>query len=416
MKQLLPNVTVFDPHSPHHGQTVDLLLKDGAIVAIGESIDTAGAQVLEAARGRMVSPGWVDARARCGEPGYEERETYASLAGAASHGGFTHVAVMPSTLPPRDSRPHIEGLERATASLPIEFLPIGAVSKGLQGAQLAEMLDMQDAGAVSFSDDQHALDNPHLLQLALQYTADLGTTIQSFAYERSLCPSGQAHEGKQALRQGMTPIPALAETLRIQRDLAIHAYAGGNLHIAGVSTAEGVALIREAKASGQIVTADVAIANLVGTDDDIIGFDSTYKILPPLRSDADQEALWNGLLDGTLDLVVSDHQPMDTETKDCEWGQAHFGAATLEHAFGWFRHKNPSNEALERWVVAVAHNTRKLYQLGDCTIKVGMPADITVFALDGSSEGQHTKGVNVPSWTQNGRAIGTILGDQVTGL
>jgi dihydroorotase len=214
----------------------------------------------------------------------------------------------------------------------------------------------------------------------------------------------------------MSPIPVLAETLRIQRDLAIHAYAGGNLHIAGVSTAEGVALLREAKATGQAVTADVAIANLVGSDKDIAGFDSTYKTLPPLRSEADQEALWSGLLDGTLDLIVSDHNPMDTETKDCEWGQAHFGAATVEHAFGWFRHKNPSHEALERWVEAVAHNTRQLYHLGECTIKVGMPADLTIFALDGSAEGQYTKGVNIPHWTQNGRAIGTILGDQVTGL
>ncbi|NDH90193.1 MAG: hypothetical protein EBZ22_04800 [Flavobacteriia bacterium] len=107
---------------------------------------------------------------------------------------------------------------------------------------------------------------------------------------------------------------------------------------------------------------------------------------------------------------------MDTETKDCEWGQAHFGAATIEHAFGWFRHKNASHEALERWVEAVAHVTRSLYNLGECVIKVGMPADLTVFALDGSAEGQHTKGVNVPSWTQNGRAIGTVLGEQITGL
>jgi dihydroorotase len=416
MKQLLPHVTVIDPRSPHHGETVDLLLEDGAITAIGANLDATGAEVLEGARGRMVSPGWVDARARSGEPGHEERETYASLAAAGAHGGFTHVAVMPSTSPARDSRPHVEALERATAHLPIELLAVGAVSKGLEGQQLAEMMDMQDAGAVSFSDDQHALNNPHLLQLALQYTADLEASIQSFAFEKSLCPSGQAHEGTHALRQGMSPIPVLAETLRIQRDLAIHAYAGGNLHLAGISTAEGVALIRAAKAAGQNVTADVAIANLVGSDADIQGFDSTYKVLPPLRSDSDQKALWEGFMDGTLDFVVSDHNPMDTETKDCEWGQAHFGAATIEHAFGWFRHKNASHEALERWVEAVAHVTRSLYNLGECVIKVGMPADLTVFALDGSAEGQHTKGVNVPSWTQNGRAIGTVLGEQITGL
>ena len=416
MKILLPHVLIMDPRSPHHGQTVDLLLEDGSIVAIGDTLDARGATVLESARGRLVSPGWVDGRARSGEPGHEERETYTSLAHAASHGGFTHVAVMPSTTPARDSRPHVEALHQATGSLTVEFLPIGAVSKGLQGEQMAEMLDMLEGGAVAFSDDTHSISNPHLLQLALQYSADLPTHVQSFAYERHLCPSGQAHEGVVALSQGLSPIPTLAESLRIQRDVMIQEYAGGHLHIAGVSSAEGVEAIRAAKARGQQISADVAIANLIGTEEDIRGFDSTYKVLPPLRSSEDREALWEGFMDGTLDLVVSDHQPMDTEAKDCEWGQALFGAATIEHTFGWYRHLYPSHEALERWIEAVAHRARELYHLGTCEIKVGMPADLTVFALDGSAEGLATKGVNVPSWTQNGRAVGTILGSHITGL
>lgn len=416
MKILLPHVLIMDPRSPHHGQTVDLLLEDGSIVAIGDTLDARGATVLESARGRLVSPGWVDGRARSGEPGHEERETYTSLAHAASHGGFTHVAVMPSTTPARDSRPHVEALHQATGSLPVELFPIGAVSKGLQGEQMAEMLDMLEGGAVAFSDDTHSISNPHLLQLALQYSADLPTHVQSFAYERHLCPSGQAHEGVVALSQGLSPIPTLAESLRIQRDVMIQEYAGGHLHIAGVSSAEGVEAIRAAKARGQQISADVAIANLIGTEEDIRGFDSTYKVLPPLRSSEDREALWEGFMDGTLDLVVSDHQPMDTEAKDCEWGQALFGAATIEHTFGWYRHLYPSHEALERWIEAVAHRARELYHLGTCEIKVGMPADLTVFALDGSAEGLATKGVNVPSWTQNGRAVGTILGSHITGL
>ena len=416
MKILLPHVLIMDPRSPHHGQTVDLLLEDGSIVAIGDTLDARGATVLESARGRLVSPGWVDGRARSGEPGHEERETYTSLAHAASHGGFTHVAVMPSTTPARDSRPHVEALHQATGSLTVEFLPIGAVSKGLQGEQMAEMLDMLEGGAVAFSDDTHSISNPHLLQLALQYSADLPTHVQSFAYERHLCPSGQAHEGVVALSQGLSPIPTLAESLRIQRDVMIQEYAGGHLHIAGVSSAEGVEAIRAAKARGQQISADVAIANLIGTEEDIRGFDSTYKVLPPLRSSEDREALWEGFMDGTLDLVVSDHQPMDTEAKDCEWGQALFGAATIEHTFGWYRHLYPSHEALERWIEAVAHRARELYHLGTCEIKVGMPADLTVFALDGSAEGLATKGVNVPSWTQNGRAVGTILSSHITGL
>lgn len=416
MKMLLPHVLIMDPRSPHHGQTVDILLDDEAIAAIGPDLDGQGAEIIEGARGRLVSPGWVDGRARCGEPGREERESYLSLAKAAAHGGFTHIAVMPSTAPARDSRPHIESLQQSTSGYPVEFLGIGSVSKKLQGEQLSEIMDMLEGGAVAFSDDLNSIRHPHLLQLALQYSADLPTHIQSFAFEKDLCPTGQAHEGAVALSQGLSPIPSLAESLRIQRDLMIQAYAGGHLHIAGLSTAEGVEAVRAAKARGQQITADVAIANLVGSEGDIIGFDSTYKLLPPLRSTEDREALWEGFLDGTIDMVVSDHQPMDSEAKNCEWGLAEFGAATIEQAFGWYRQVNPSHKALERWVEAVAHQARTLYNLGECEIKVGMPADLTLFALDGSSEGQFTKGVNVPQWLQNGRAVGTIFGSQITGL
>jgi len=416
MKYILPSVTVIDPRSSHNGQTVDIAVEDGAIVAIDANLEAAGATPIEGARGRLISPGWIDGRARCGEPGNEERETYASLSQAASHGGFTHVVLMPSTFPVRDSRPHIEALESATEALATSFLPVGAISKDMAGVQLAEMADMYAAGALSFSDDQHSIDQAHLLQLALQYTSDLEVVIQSKAHEPGICPLGQAHEGAQALSQGLAPIPVLAETLRIQRDLAILNYAGGRLHIAGVSSAEGVEMIRKAKSQGLSVTSDVCIANLVGTDRDIQGFDTRYKTLPPLRSESDQDALWAGFMDGTIDTVVSDHQPMDEESKNCEWGLATFGAATIEHAFGWYRHKNSSHEGLERWIEAVCHTNREIYQLGACVVRVGMPADLTVFAIDGSAEGLKTRGVNVPQWTQNGRAIGTILGDRLSGF
>lgn len=414
MKILLPQVLVIDPPSPHNGKTVDILLSDGAIEAIGLDLDQKNVNVIEAARGRMVSPGWIDGRARSGEPGHEERETYSSLAFAAAQGGFTQVAVMPSTTPPRDARPHIESLIQASQSLPVALLPIGSISKRIEGEHLAELTDMHLAGAVGFSDDVYGLDHAHLLQLALQYAQDMDVSIQSFAFDRSINPNGQAHEGAMALSQGLSPISILAESLRVQRDLAIHAYAGGRLHIAGLSTVEAVEMVRSAKANGQDVTADVAIANLIGTEADIQGFDSTYKVLPPLRSLGDKEALWGGLLDGTIDMVVSDHNPMDTEAKSCEWGQALFGAATIEHAFGWYHHVNASHEALERWIEAVAYQPRKLYQLGTCTVKVGMPADLTIFTLDGSAEQTHTKAMNTPSWTQNGRAIGIVRGKKVT--
>ena len=411
MKTLIPNVHIIDPQSPYHDSTMDILVVDGAISAIGKQLDPQGAKRWELASGRCISPGWIDIRSQCGQPGNEERENYESLMASAAHGGFTHVALLPTTNPVRDSRPHIEALDHLVSKLPVKLLPLGSVSQGIKGVHLAEMQDMLNAGAVGFTDDIGGLNNPQVLQLALEYSSNMGVAIQSMAYDNQLSPQGQAHEGEVAVHMGLSPIPSLAEVTRIQRDLAIHTYAGGRLHIANVSSMEGVDLIRQAKAAGSTVTADVNIANLVGTESDIADFNSAYKTLPPLRSHADREALWEGLNDGTLDIIAMDHRPMDIEHVDCEWGKAAFGIASLDHAFGWFREVHSNSKALGQWIEAVCHAPRELYGLGKCVINVGAPADFTLFALDGSYDDWLTLGENRPDWSQNGRAIGTMLGN-----
>ena len=417
MKLILPKVIITDPRSPHNGEQKDIMIKDGQITAIADNIEKIeGYAMLESFRGRWISPGWVDTRSRCGEPGFEQRETYLSLSFAASNGGYTNVAVLPSTNPTRDSRPHIESLIQSTENLDVNFLPLGSISNNLKGEKLSEIFDMQIAGAVGFSDDKNQIKNPNLLQLALQYSSDLNTSIQTFCYETELSPEGQIHEGDISANNGLCPIPALSEILRIKRDISIHEYTGGKLHITSVSTAEGVDLIREAKKTQQGLTADVSVANLIGTENDLEDFDSTYKTLPPLRSESDKEALWRALLDGTIDIVASDHNPMDIESKDCEFGRAKFGAATIEHSFAWYRAVNPSQEALNKWIEAVSHNPRELYNLGQCVIKVGCPSDFTIFANDGSVVKKKSKGINVPKWPQNGRAVGTILNENIIEL
>lgn len=227
--------------------------------------------------------------------------------------------------------------------------------------------------------------------------------------ERSLCPTGVAHEGASALRSGMAPIPSVAEVLRVQRDLALAEYAGGGLHLMGISCAESVRLIREAKARGLDVTADVCIANLVGTDGDVEGYDTAYKLLPPLRSADDQAALWDGLRDGSIDVVVSDHHPMDHELKSCEWGSAHFGASTLDACFGWYNARSGAPEDLALWVEAAAHRPRALFGLGPVTVNVGSPADFTIFSLDELPAPSASIGVNRPKWPVRGTAVGIVL-------
>jgi len=408
---ILPSVHVVDPRSPFHGHTVDLLIKDGQIQAIDSPGALTGAPEVAWAKGMMLSPGWIDGRARSGAPGHEERETYGSLAAAALRGGFTHVALMPSTHPARDNRPAIEALPEYSH---LAWIPVGALTQSLQGEKLAELADMCAAGALAFSDDKRPVDHPHTLQLALEYAHGLEVRVWSFPFERNLCPTGVAHEGLSALKSGMAPIPALSETIRVQRDLAIAEYAGGGLHLSGLSCAESVEMVREAKARGVDVSADVAIANLVGTDSDIESYDTAVKLMPPLRSSVDQQALWDGAFDGTIDLIVSDHDPMDHELKNCEWGSASFGASTIEQCFSWYCAVRSDRPALEAWVEAVAHRPRTLFGLGSVHVNIGSPADFTVFNVDGQSTGTDSLGVNVPSWPRQGCAVGTVLNEEVS--
>jgi len=357
---ILPSVQVVDPRSPFHGRTVDLLVVDGQVRAIDDANSLSNAPLIEWARGLLLSPGWIDGRARSGAPGHEERENYDSLVAAACNGGFTHVALMPSTHPARDNRPSIEAIPEYDS---LAWIPVGALTQGLSGERLAELSDMREAGALAFSDD----------------------------------------------KSGMAVIPRLAETVRVQRDLAIVEYAGGAIHLSGLSCEESVELVRQAKLKGINATADVAIANLVGSESDVESYNTAYKVLPPLRSESDQMALWAGLFDGTIDLVVSDHDPMDHELKNCEWGSASFGAATIERTFGWFMAKQSSQDALELWVEAVAHRARRIFGLGTVTVNVGSPADFTLFRLDGEPKERASLGVNYPDWQQVGRAEAVVL-------
>jgi dihydroorotase len=408
---ILPSIHVVDPRSPFHGRTVDVLIRDGQVQAIDSPGLISGAPEVDWARGMMLSPGWIDGRARSGAPGHEERETFDSLSEAALRGGFTHVALMPSTHPARDNRPSIEALPEYAH---VSWIPVGALTQGLSGEKLAELADMRAAGALAFSDDKNPVDRPHTLQLALEYAQGLEARVWSFPMERNLCPTGVAHEGLSALKSGMAPIPTLSETIRVQRDIAIAEYAGGGLHLVGLSCAESVAMVRDAKARGIDVTADVAIANLVGTDSDIESYDTSVKLMPPLRSGMDQQALWDGIMDGSIDAIVSDHDPMDHEQKNCEWGSAGFGAATIEQCFSWYTAVRSDQIALNAWVEAVAHGPRALFGIGSVTVNVGSPADFTLFNVDGQRAGKATLGVNVPSWSKQGYAVGTVLNEVAT--
>lgn len=329
---LLRQVTVLDPGGPLHNQTVDLRITDGRLVKAGAKLPKGDSELI-AVDGLHASPGWVDLRAHFRDPGEEYKEGLVNGLDAAAAGGFTAVAVLPSTQPAVDQGASVEYLLRKGQGHAVRVLPLGALTKGNKGEQLAELYDMHQAGAVAFTDDLAPARNTRLMLLALQYAQNFDGRVMAMAQDADLALLGQMHEGVMSTRLGLRGIPAMAEPIRLARDLRLLEYTGGRLHVDVVSTAGGVELVRQAKAKKLRVTASVAAHHLMLDDGVLRGFDSNYKVMPPLRSPEHIEALREGVKDGTLDSIVSDHRPEDTEHKKLEFGHAAFGIIGLETSY-----------------------------------------------------------------------------------
>lgn len=375
---LLRHVTVVDPGGPHHDEELDILVQHGTITRVGKRLPKGTEEVrLE---GLCVSPGWVESRAHFGDPGEEYKQGLLNGLDAAAAGGFTAVAVLPSTTPVVDQRSAVEYLLRKGQGHAVRVLPLGALTKGLKGEQLAEHFDMQAAGAVAFCDDQRPVRNTRLMLLALQYALNFNGRVITFAQDPDLLAQAQMHEGAMSARLGMRGLPPMAETVQLARDLGLLAYTGSRLHVATVSTAEGVELIRQAKARKLNVTASVAAHHLLLDDGCLRGFDTAYKLMPPLRDEHHIEALREGVKDGTLDTITSDHRPEDVEHKKVEFAQAAFGAIGLETAFAVAHTVLAPRMTLRRIVERFCHGPRAALGLPVPHIGEGLPAELTLFA------------------------------------
>ena len=376
---LLRNVKVVDPTGPHHDTTVDILIRNGVIAKVAARISAKDARAVNY-EGAHASPGWVDLRAHFRDPGEEWKAGLANGLDAAAAGGFTAVAVLPSTKPVTDDRAGIGYLLQRAQGHPVQLLPIGALTQGLKGEQLAELYDQQQAGAVAFGDDQRTIRNSRLMMLALQYSSGVGAApVMVYPNDPDLSRGGQMHEGPMSTRLGLKGLPPVAETLQLQRDLALQAYAGGHLHVSTISTAESVALIREAKARKQHITASVAAHNLLLDDGCLRGFETCYKVTPPLRDLEHIEALRDGVKDGTIDAIVSDHRPEDREHKVLEFGQAAFGIIGLETAFAVANTAVKGRMSLRRLIERFTHGPRAVLGTPLVHIVEGTTANITLF-------------------------------------
>lgn len=383
MRLLLKNGHVVDPASGLDAKR-DVLLDDERIAAIEPSIESTGAQVYDAS-GLVVAPGFVDIHVHLREPGIEHAETIESGTRAAAAGGFTAVCCMPNTQPVNDSAQVTSFIvERARRTAAVHVHPIGAISKGSKGERLADVGAMRGEGAVAISDDGLPVMNSGLMRRAMKYAASFGMTVIDHCEDLNLSSGGDIHEGIQSMRLGLGGIPASAEDVMVARDIVLAAETGARIHVAHISTANSIAMVRHAKQLGLPVTSEVTPHHFALTDEQIPGYDSNYKMRPPLRTGGDVTAAIEGLVDGTIDCIATDHAPHTGHTKMQEFERCPFGVTGLETALGLALKAlyHTGKVDLVHLVRLFTNAASSCLNLGRGELRIGGPADITVFSTE----------------------------------
>ena len=399
----------------------DLLVRDGIILAIGQSSHEKVDETIDAT-GLIVTPGLIDMHVHLREPGREEDETIETGTRAALAGGFTSVACIPNTEPPIDTQAAVEFIhQKAVRADTCNVFVVGCVSRNREGKELAEIGQLVEAGAVAFSDDGAPIYDAELMRRAFEYCRMFDKPI--FAHEEvlELSRGGVMHEGLVSLVLGLTGMPAAAEEVMIGRDIALAEVTGGRLHVMHVSTARGVELIRAAKARGTRVTAEACPHHFTLTDESLRGFDSNAKMSPPLRTAVDVEAIISGLVDGTIDCIATDHAPHAPEKKMLEIDRAPFGILGLETALGLSITRLVATGRIgwPRLVEAMSLLPAQILGVTRGTLRTGAIADITLINPDLSwrvdVDKFCSKSVNSPfqGWVLKGRAVFTIVAGRV---
>ena len=408
MKVLLKDTTVLDPLSPYHEESVDILIENGFFKQIAKEIKASEDMKVITFPNLSCSQGWFDSSVSFGEPGYEERETLLHGLNVAARSGFTSIALQPDTNPIIDTNAAVGFITGKTVHNPVKVYPIGALTVKSDGVDLAELYDMCQAGAIAFGDYKKAIENPTLLKLALLYVQNFDGLVISYPQDNAIAGHGMVHEEEQSTLLGLKGIPALAEELQIARDLSILEYTGGKLHIPTISTQKSVELIRDAKAKGLQVSCSVTVHHLILTDQELTTFDTRYKVLPPLRTSSDTTALINGIEDGTIDMITTDHQPIDIENKKVEFDHAKYGTLGLESAFGILNNLIGTTTALK-----MLTQGKTIFGIKPVPIEIGNPVDIALFNTKG--KGKFTK-ENILSTSKNSAFFGKETQGEVYGI
>ncbi len=423
MRLLIANGYVVDPTQGVNGGR-DVLIEDGRVAALLRSGGEApeGAEVFDAT-GLVVAPGFIDLHTHLREPGQEYKETIASAASAAVAGGFASVCAMPNTDPVNDN-PAVTSfiVEQALAAGLANVFPVGAITKGSKGEELAEMGEMRRAGIVAVTDDGHPVPSPGLMRRAMEYARGFDLTVMDHCDDKSLAAGGVMHEGEWSLRLGLRGRAALAEESDAMRDCALAELTGARVHLAHVSTRGAVEAVRRAKERGAEVTCEVAPHHFTLTDAACEGFDTNMKMNPPLRSREHLEAILEAIADGTVDAVATDHAPHHADEKELEFDHAAFGITGLETAVGLAldRLVHGGRVTLERLVELFSTNPARIFRLeGRGTLRPGAWGDVTVldpelrWTFDASLSRSKSRNTPFDGWTFRGGAVATVVGGRL---
>lgn len=416
MKILIKQAKILDKDSKFFNQQKDILIIDGKINKIEDDIKDNEAKVIESPS-LHISQSWIDLKADFSDPGYEYNEDIESGQNLAAASGFGHVFLVPTTTPVVDNKGQVNYIKAKNAQHIVDLHPMGTITKQAKGESLSEMYDMYQAGVRVFTDNTHIL-SAGILYRALLYVENFGGLVVSFPQNESMSKDGQVNEGIASLKTGLKAIPAIGESIQIQRDLSLLEYTEGKIHFSGISTKESVELIREAKKKGLSVTCDVYVNHLLFNDLNTLTFDTNHKVFPPYRTEEDRIALWEGVYDGTIDCIASNHQPKVMDFKDIEFDNADFGVATLQSFYASLVENNLENQI--HFIDKISTSPRKILNFTENTsINIGNQVDCTLF--DTSIEWKYddqcnlSKSKNSPFYQQTlkGKVIALIKNEQL---
>ncbi|WP_431166396.1 dihydroorotase [Tenacibaculum halocynthiae] len=409
MTTLLKSATIIDTSSPFNNQVKDILITNGTITKIDNNIPNQKEYKTVKLDNLHVSTGWFDTSVSLGEPGYEERETIKRGLEVAAKSGFTEIAVNPNTNPVTENKASVEFLINKATNFATNLYPIGTLTQQSKGIEMAELYDMQQSGAVAFGDYNKPINNDNLLKIALLYAQNFNGLVLSFPKNKAIAGDGVANEGVNSTTLGLKGIPSLAEEMQVARDLFLLEYTGGKLHIPTITTEKSVKLIKEAKKKGLDVSCSVAIHNLILTDDELHGFDGNKKVNPPLRTKKDVKALVKGVKEGIVDIITTDHNPIDIEHKKVEFSIAKDGTIGLESAFGALN----TILDLETITNCLSKNPKERFQIKLNTIKENEKANLSLFTPSG--EYTFTKN-NILSTSKNSVFLNKKLKGKIYGI